>query len=257
MKILYKPSGAALEYAELGLNLVGRQGGCLHGCIYCYCPQAMRMNRKLWFSQVVIRNNLLALLEQDCRQLDPATCPTIQLSFIGDPYQPNADVLQTTRQVIQLLIKYNLPFTILTKGGTRAFHDFDLLQGYSRCSLGTSLVWIDSVQQHQYEPGAASVRDRAEMIHQAKKAGIRTWMSLEPVIDPHQALQLIEYLYPDVDHWKIGRINHCKEVGVDVDWKLFTIQSVNLLNSVHADYYIKESLRLVARKPILPPLGIG
>lgn len=243
MKILYKPSGAALEYAELGLNLVGKQGGCLHGCTYCYCPQAMHVDRQLFFSQVVVRKNLLALLEQDCRKLDPETCPVIHMSFIGDPYQPDANVLATTRQAIQLLIKYQLPFQILTKGGSRAFQDFDLLQDYPRCSFGTSLVWFDTYKQLQYEPNAASVVDRMRTIDQAKRLGIRTWVSLEPVIEPQQALWLIQSLYAVVDYWKIGKINHCKALGVGVDWPLFTNQVVNLLNSVHADFYIKESLR--------------
>ena len=121
--------------------------------------------------------------------------------------------------------------------------DFDLLRDYPRCSFGTSLVWMDTHKQQKYEPNAASVVDRMKTIDQAHRAGIRTWVSLEPVIEPEQALCLIQSLYANVDHWKVGKINHCQALGVGVDWESFTIQVVNLLNSVHADFYIKESLR--------------
>jgi len=38
-------------------------------------------------------------------------------------------------------------------------------------------------------------------------AGIKTWVSLEPVIDPEQAIELIRLLHPYVGHWKAGKIN--------------------------------------------------
>jgi DNA repair photolyase len=40
---------------------------------------------------------------------------------------------------------------------------------------------------------------RIAAIKAAHEMGIRTWVSLEPVIDPDQALELIEQIHPFVD----------------------------------------------------------
>jgi hypothetical protein len=37
-------------------------------------------------------------------------------------------------------------------------------------------------------------------------------VSLESVIDPEQALELIRLLHPYVGHWKVGKINYKKEL---------------------------------------------
>ena len=92
------------------------------------------------------------------------------------------------------------------------------------------------------EPGAATIEDRVTAIDDAHSRGIKTWVSLEPVIDPGQALQLIRQLHPIVDHWKIGKINYNKEIENKVDWLEFRSKVLNLLHSLGADYYIKNSL---------------
>lgn len=107
---------------------------------------------------------------------------------------------------------------------------------------GAALVWAETHLQYQYEPGAASVLDRVETIQTAKQAGIRTWVSVEPVIDPAQALRVIETLAPRVDHWKIGKINHCKDLGAGVDWPQFRRDAEALLTGIGASYYLKNSL---------------
>lgn len=78
-------------------------------------------------------------MEKDCvkHQDDPRE---ILVSFIGDPYQPEEMRLELTRESIKLLIRYNLTFTILTKGGTRGRRDFDLLEGYGKSRFGTTLI---------------------------------------------------------------------------------------------------------------------
>lgn len=69
--------------------------------------------------------------------------------------------------------------------------------------------------------------------------GIKTWVSLEPVIDPGQALELIRELHPIVDHWKVGKLNY---QALDVDWIKFREDVKALLESLGADYYLKKSL---------------
>jgi DNA repair photolyase len=136
-------------------------------------------------------------------------------------------------------MQHGLRFTILTKGGTRALRDFDLLEGYPGARFGSTIIFTDQKDADHWEPNAAPVKDRIEAIREAHRRGIPTWVSLEPVIDPQQALQLIETLHPVVDHWKVGKLNYRK---LPVDWLRFREDAREMLDSLGADYYLKTSL---------------
>ena len=150
--------------------------------------------------------------------------------------------MKLTRQVIEILIENDLSFTILTKGGTRAVRDFNLLAGYDKARRGTTLIFTNQADADYWEPGAGSITDRIDAIEQACAAGIQIWVSLEPVIDPGQALDLIEMSHPIVDQWKIGKLNHFPDIEKKVDWVRFREDAKALLDSLGADYYFKKSL---------------
>ena len=163
----------------------------------------------------------------------------ILLSFVTDPYQAIESDLNITRQAIKILIENNLRFTILTKGGIRAARDFDLLKNYNRASFGTTICFTKQDVADKWEPNAATIDMRIAAIKAAHEMGIRTWVSLEPVIDPDQALELIEQIHPFVDHWKVGKLNYKK---LKVNWLKFREEVTSLLVSKGADYYLKKSL---------------
>ena len=119
------------------------------------------------------------------------------------------------------------------------------MAGYDKCSFGTTLVFWNQADADKWEPQAASIADRVDAIRQAHDLGIKTWVSLEPVIDPDQALTIIRALHPIVDHWKSGKINHNREVEHSVDWRTFKGQLLELLDGFEVDYYLKNSLRYV------------
>jgi DNA repair photolyase len=99
----------------------------------------------------------------------------ILLSFATDPYSPEELTTGLTRQAIEILIDNGLRFTVLTKGGTRASRDFDLLDKYEKCSFGTTLVFASQQDADYWEPRAASIADRIETLKTAHQRGIRTW----------------------------------------------------------------------------------
>jgi DNA repair photolyase len=235
MKIIYAPKGAASEYAELACNIYN---GCTHGCLYCY---AKRYAQADYYRAAAPKKDAIAKLKKDVEQLD-GIAPEILLSFQGDVYQPAEMELRLTRQALEILRDHGLPFTVLTKGGTRATRDFDIMEGYSKSSFGTTLIFLDQADADHYEPAAAPIVDRIAAIAQAKKRGIRTWVSLEPVIDPEQALELVKTLHLIVDFWKVGKINHDRRLESRTDWVKFREQVTELLNQVGAKYYLKKSL---------------
>ncbi len=144
--------------------------------------------------------------------------------------------------MIQILIEHELRFTILTKGGLLATRDFHLLAGYEKCSFGVSLMCVEDRFRQLWEPMAASVEDRITSLKIAKQMGIKTWMSIEPVIHPGQALALISEHGGMVDKIKVGKINHNKDLESSVDWIYFRSEVKKLLKLVSRNYYIKNSL---------------
>jgi len=238
MKIIYEPKGKAKEYATLAVNLYK---GCTHGCRYCFAPKIPWISSEEYYTDASPKDDAIEKLKKDVRKLGEDT-PEILLSFQGDVYQPAEMDLQLTRQAIQVFIENSLPFTILTKGGTRAVRDFDLLEHYDRCRLGTTLVFWNQSDADHWEPNAPSIYDRVKAMKLAHEKGIRTWVSLEPVIDPAQALEIIQTLHPIVDHWKVGKINHNREIEAMVDWLKFRGEVKELLDALGADYYLKKSL---------------
>lgn len=240
MNIVYQPSGKAKEYADLAVNLYT---GCSHGCLYCYCPAILHKTRADFHTNVAPKKDALERLSKDAQKLAEAGDDReILLSFMTDPYQPLETKERITRKAIKVLIAHNLRFTILTKGGTRASRDFDLLKGYDKCSFGTTVVFDLILDAYNFEPGAPSPVDRLITIQTAKKMGIKTWISLEPVIYPEQALSLVGAYHEYVDHWKIGKINYDPELEARVNWPKFREDAKVLLDSLGADYYIKKSL---------------
>jgi hypothetical protein len=81
-----------------------------------------------------------------------------------------------------------------------------------------------------------------EVIKEAHRLGIFTWVSLEPVIDAKQALKVIDALHSYVDFWKVGKLNHMASVERLTDWAAFYLDVTKLLLDIGAEYYIKNDL---------------
>lgn len=235
-KIIYEPKGRALEYADLALNIYT---GCSFGCTYCFSPRVLKKDREEFHRDIKLRENLLEKVEKDC-QLNLFEDRRVHLCFTCDPYQDIDMELQTTREVLKLFKKYNVSFQVLTKGGMRAARDFDLYKPGD--SFGSTLTFTDPDVSHKWEPGAAEPLSRIQAIVEAHEKGIRTWVSLEPVINPSDAVDWVTDLHEHVDLWKVGKWNYDNRAG-DIDWKRFGRTIENIFKILKCEYYIKDDLR--------------
>jgi len=235
MSVIYEPRGKAREYAALAANLYA---GCGHGCLYCYAPCATFKTREFFYGEPHPRPNVLAQLRKDAEKFSGQGA--VLFSFTTDPYQPIDSAHALTRQGIEILHSHGLNVEILTKGGSRATRDFDLLTVDDR--FATTLTFIKERDSSQWEPGAASPQDRIRTIRKAKEKGLTTWASLEPVIDPAQSLELIRQTAHCVALFKVGKINH-HPVSKTIDWRKFAHDAVNLLEQKNKAYYIKDDLK--------------
>ena len=237
-RIIYKPKSEALEYSERACNIYK---GCQHACLYCFGKRRMSEQQKADYdANANPKKFFLEKLSHKASRMNGDT-PEILLSFLGDVYQPAEMELMITRGALEILNANNLPYTILTKGGTRAARDFDLMES-GTARFGTTLIFMDQTHADYWEPGAATIQDRISAIQQAHDRKIPTWVSVEPVIEPDQALKVIRELHPIVDHWKVGKINHWPDIERRHDWLQFREDARGLLDDLGADYYLKESL---------------
>jgi len=248
---IYEPKGKALEYAPLALNLYK---GCTHGCRYCYVPgippwKWSQDPRGTFHSYAEPFNGCPRKIASSARQYSGDSRPVL-LSFTSDPYQPADDSLMLTRLAIQHMHDHDLRVEILTKGGMRATRDFDLLGDGD--ALAATLTFVDDNSEWQeWEPRAAPPSERMEMLRQAHARGIRTWAGLEPVIYPHEAIEIIEATYEYVDFYKIGKLNYIDDLPedlrarvVNVNWVKFTHDVVTVCDQLGAKYMLKNSLKL-------------
>ena len=68
---------------------------------------------------------------------------------------------------------------------------------------------------------------------------IKTWVSVEPVIEPKAALRAMELCHEHVDRFAVGKLNHSKS---DVDWTAFLRDTLDQFAAWDCGYYIKDAL---------------
>ena len=246
MRIVYEPRGRALEYSPLAASLYR---WCLFKCRYCFVPE---MFNQIGHQEPTPRKNAIAMLEKDCKELEAMKDPReILMSFTTDPYQPIDDVYNLTRKAIQIFHKYNRPYSILTKGGKRSMKDFDLMAERPDISrYATTLTCCLSETQKEWEPFAAPWYERIEALKEAHKKGIKTWVSIEPIIDPGQSIYLIFDSLEWVDLYRIGIMNHTNPGFPKSDLYEFVENARYILESYNKSYIFKKDiLPYVQEKP--------
>jgi DNA repair photolyase len=247
MSLIYVPNGKAREYSPLALNIYN---GCDHGCTYCYVQGIKRS--KTCCQIVQERKDLLSLLHKELKQSKPQK--QILLSFMCDPYSNYDETAGVTREVLKELNAVGCLVALLTKGGKRCLRDLDIFKSFgSRFKIGATLTLLNEMQSKEIEPGAALPVERIETLKILHEAGIKTFVSMEPVIDPAQSLELMLLTLPFVDQYKIGKLNHYENRFAKIDWKIFFEKSVELMRSANKQFYVKADLRVFDTDKILNP----
>ncbi len=232
MQTIYTPKGRALEYAPLALNIYS---GCSHGCTYCYMrPMHERFHGAGSFNTPVYREGLTVALHE---ALDTGKYAgkTVHLCFSCDPYPAGIDTTPT-RDVIQLLKQVGCHVQILTKGGTRAQRDFDLLDDQDW--FGVTVAGTEA-QQRELEPGAADINDRLMALVDASAMGIKTWVSFEPVYSEKVVFDWLKTAHW-VDQFRIGKLNHYSS---GINWGVFGRECERLAALYGRNIKIKDDLR--------------
>lgn len=242
MAAIYQPSGAAREYSPLAMNYIK---GCDHGCVYCYVPKMMkRFDAGYVHSNVYIKEEtkLLKEIEASCKKFQDSPWQVF-LSFLTDPYSHFNKETKLTRRVLELLLKYRIPVSILSKGGYNVLDDLDIiLQFGENIQVGGSLTFTNPDDSMKWEKNGALPDERFDTLRILHEQGIKTWASMEPVIYPDQSLEIMDITAPYVDAYKIGKLNHFKKHEDKFDWSKFLNDSINIMRRHKKPFYIKNDL---------------
>jgi DNA repair photolyase len=239
MSIIYQPRGRAREYSPYALNYYM---GCDHCCFYCFNSKGIFSYSKDYFTRdPKPRDGFLSDLK---RQLIRGKIDQqVLLSFIGDPYGTANQKYGVTRTVLEMLLEHHVPVAILTKAGKNCLRDLDLFLKFGpHIKVGASLTLDNPGDSLKHEPGAKLPAERMVALKELHDAGVTTWASMEPVIYPDQALNLIRQTRRYVDHYRVGKINHFPDYEHQ-DWGRFTDQVIALFRTHSIAFYMKESLQ--------------
>jgi len=237
MQIIFKPEGPQQKYAEsaAGMNdglVCNLYTACNIGCKFCKPPEK--------FMKEVISNNVLKNIDTQCKTMQGDKRP-ILLCFNCDPYQDISETINITTQALRIFEKYKMNIQIMTKGGMRAANDFGIIKR-NNWAFGTSISFSNDNDRKYWEPKAASINSRYEAIYQAHALGVKQWISVEPIIDPDQAITLVSNFRDIVDYWKFATLHgqtDPKDI-IPVNWNDFFSRLKPLLKG--KNYLLRPSL---------------
>ncbi|HEY4128481.1 MAG TPA: PA0069 family radical SAM protein [Gammaproteobacteria bacterium] len=161
--------------------------GCEHGCIYCYARPThsyLNLSPGLDFeTKLFYKADAARLLEEELRS-PSYRVQSINIGANTDPYQPIERKLKITRSLLETLLRFKHPCTIITKS-TAVTRDIDILAEMAKLNLVVVMITIttldDDLKRH-LEPRAGSPAGRLKAIRQLTDAGIPVGVMTAPII---------------------------------------------------------------------------
>lgn len=161
--------------------------GCEHGCIYCFARPThayLGLSPGLDFeSRLFVKPDAPAILERELQRRG-YKCEPIAMGTNTDPYQPIERRLQTTREILKVLSRYQHPVTIVTKSNL-IVRDIDILSDMASRGLAKVALSVTSLDRRlarRMEPRAATPARRLEAIGSLTAAGIPAAVMVAPLI---------------------------------------------------------------------------
>jgi DNA repair photolyase len=161
--------------------------GCFHACSYCYARpthQYLGWGAGTDFERkIVVKTNAPELLRRELQRRSWNGDPIV-FSGVTDCYQPIEAVYEITRRCLEVCAEFRNPVGIVTKGAL-VRRDIDVLSRLARESRATvyvSVPFADDAVARAMEPNVSLPSQRLETIALLSAAGIRTGVSISPVI---------------------------------------------------------------------------
>ncbi|MFD1797261.1 PA0069 family radical SAM protein [Paracoccus aurantiacus] len=161
--------------------------GCEHGCIYCFA----RPSHAYWGlspgldfeTKITAKPNAAKLLAAEIAK-PSYRCAPIAFGTNTDPYQPVEAKRRIMPDLWQVLLDWNHPASLVTRGQT-VLRDLPLIAAMAARQLvhvGVSITTLDAGLARRMEPRAPAPATRLRMIRDMAAAGIQVRVMVAPVI---------------------------------------------------------------------------
>jgi DNA repair photolyase len=161
--------------------------GCTHACTYCFARPThtfLDMDAGREFeTKIVVKVNAPAVLRRELAA-KRWNGEHIAMGTGTDPYQRVEGRYRLTRSIVEALIDFRNPFSILTKG-TLILRDVDLLQRaaeHAPVTAAFSIGTLDERVWRETEPGTPHPKARIEAVRALNDAGIPTGVLMAPIL---------------------------------------------------------------------------
>lgn len=236
---IYKPKGAAAEYAEWACNFYV---GCSNGCTYCYLKKG-RGAKVLGGDKPTLKKcfkgeaHALEVFEKELKaNLSELQEKGLFFSFTTDPMLP--ETIGLTEQAIDIATDLSVPVKILTKCTNWVDTLLPKLPINWReyYAFGFTLTGHDELEQ-----GASTNEERIEAMKKLHDAGFKTFASIEPIIDFGSSYKMIQQTIGFCDLYKVGIESGKKYYSLELDE---FISNTFLVGAYESDskFYFKDSL---------------
>lgn len=177
-----------VDSPDLGLGYsLNPYQGCEHGCVYCYA----RNTHQYWGygagldfeRKIIIKENAAQTL---AKQLESPNWQVMPIMLAGntDCYQPIEAKKKLTRAVLEVLLQYRHPVSIITKNAL-ILRDLDLLQELNKYDLvhvSISITTLDEELRQKLEPRTTSAAKRLAVVKKLSESGIPVNVMTAPII---------------------------------------------------------------------------
>ncbi len=253
-KAIYTTKGAAREYGRVGCNFYT---GCPHECEYCYLKRGAP-SKQLGGNVVQLKKcfkdeaHALEVFKREVKKHHDVLQRTgVFFSFATDPM-----IEETARLTMKAsceCFSQGIPVKILTKAAwvnidnAKSPNVEDALRWWSGKDLahfGFTLTGRDDM-----EPNASSNLERIEAMRALHDNGLKTWASIEPVIDWKSASMVIDMSLDCCDHYKIGLRSGVKKDYYDLVGSGMQLDELTKkITDAGRTVYLKESARALLRR---------
>lgn len=168
--------------------------GCQHGCVYCYVPNVIHVDRNEWHSTIYAKVNIASMLR---KELKVRRRGVVGISTSTDAYQPAERKYELTRNCLLLLAKHDWPVDILTKSDM-VLRDADILTKMSHVKVGFTITTLNDEMRKYLEPNAPSIERRLRALEQLSEMEIYTYVFAGPLF-PFPEYEIKEYLEAFID----------------------------------------------------------
>ena len=161
--------------------------GCEHGCVYCYARPThafLDLSPGLDFETRIFYKTEPATRLREAFDEPGYECKPLAIGTNTDPYQPGEKRYEVTRRVLETLLDYRHPVTVVTKGAL-VLRDLDLLRELAALGLASvaiSITTLDDALKTKLEPRAASPSARLRVVRELAAASVPVGVMFAPVI---------------------------------------------------------------------------